>query len=101
MELEQRVKLARLILALAEDDREAVVAAYTAMGVRTKNMGEGYMIQKMLNSYARTEGTPGRKRGANGPPWLWKGHRLVPFEVDHKSSRNRENKTCPGFLSWR
>lgn len=41
MELEQRVKLARLILALAEDDREAVVAAYTAMGVRTKNMGEG------------------------------------------------------------
>ncbi|CAM9857266.1 unnamed protein product [Laminaria digitata] len=38
MELEQRVKLARLILALAEDDREAVVAAYTAMGVRTKNM---------------------------------------------------------------
>ena len=42
MELEQRVKLARLILALAEDDRGAVVAAYTAMGVRTKNMGEGH-----------------------------------------------------------
>lgn len=42
MELEQRVKLARLILALAEDDREAVVAAYTAMGVRTKNMGESH-----------------------------------------------------------
>lgn len=41
MELEQRVKLARLIVALADDDREQVVSAYTAMGIRTKRMGEG------------------------------------------------------------
>ncbi|CAM9173352.1 unnamed protein product [Pylaiella littoralis] len=38
MGLEQRVKLARLIVALDEDDREAVVAAYIDMGVRTKHM---------------------------------------------------------------
>lgn len=94
MELEQRVKLARLILALAEDDREAVVAAYTAMGVRTKNMGEGYTIHKNIDFVKcrfRTQGLKvprGRKRGPNGPPWLWKGHRLLiePFEVAHKSS---------------
>lgn len=61
MELEQRVKLARLILALAEDDRDAVVAAYTAMGVRTKNMGEGY-IYKMFRIRARGLKIP---RGAN------------------------------------
>lgn len=41
MELEQRVKLARLIVALADDDREQVVSAYTAMGIRTKRMGKG------------------------------------------------------------
>lgn len=40
MELEQRVKLARLIVALDEDDREAVVAAYIDMGIRTKRMSE-------------------------------------------------------------
>lgn len=41
MQLEERVKLARLIVALAEDDREGVVKAYTDMGVRTAKMGEG------------------------------------------------------------
>lgn len=40
MELEQRVKLARLIVALAEGDKEHVVSAYTDMGIRTKRMGE-------------------------------------------------------------
>lgn len=40
MGLEQRVQLARLIVALAEDDQEAVVKAYTDMGIRTKRMGE-------------------------------------------------------------
>lgn len=40
MALEQRVKLARLIVALDEDDKEAVVAAYIDMGIRTKRMGE-------------------------------------------------------------
>lgn len=40
MGLEHRVKLARLMVALAEDDRDAVVAAYTDMGVRTKRMGK-------------------------------------------------------------
>lgn len=40
MGLEERVKLARLIVALAEDDRPAVVKAYTDMGVRTKRMGQ-------------------------------------------------------------
>ena len=40
MELDQRVKLARLIVALDEDDRDAVVSAYVDMGVRTKRMGE-------------------------------------------------------------
>lgn len=44
MELEQRVKLARLIVALADDDREKVVSAYTAMGIRTKRMGEGDVL---------------------------------------------------------
>lgn len=40
MDLEKRVKLARLIVALEEDDRDKVVTAYTDMGVRTKRMGE-------------------------------------------------------------
>lgn len=40
MDLEQRVKLARLIVALADDDRDKVVSAYKGMGVVTKNMGE-------------------------------------------------------------
>lgn len=40
MELEQRVKLARLIVALDEGDKEAVVAAYIDMGIRTKRMGK-------------------------------------------------------------
>lgn len=40
MELEQRVKLARLMVALDEDNKEAVVAAYIDMGIRTKRMGE-------------------------------------------------------------
>lgn len=40
MELEERVKLARLIVALDEDDKDGVVAAYIDMGVRTKRMGE-------------------------------------------------------------
>eukprot|EP00903_Cladosiphon_okamuranus_P009325 g8894.t2 len=38
MDLEQRVKLARLMVALDEDDQEAVVAAYIDMGIRTKRM---------------------------------------------------------------
>lgn len=42
MELEQRVKLARLITALAEDDRERVVDAYKAMGIVTERMGEAW-----------------------------------------------------------
>lgn len=40
MELEQRVKLARLIVALEDDDRDKVVSAYKDMGVVTQNMGE-------------------------------------------------------------
>lgn len=40
MELDQRVKLAKLMVALDEDDKEAVVAAYIDMGIRTKRMGE-------------------------------------------------------------
>lgn len=40
MRLEERVKLARLIVALADDDKEAVVKAYTDMGFRTAKMGE-------------------------------------------------------------
>lgn len=40
MGVKERVKLARLIVALAEDDKSAVVKAYTEMGVRTKRMGK-------------------------------------------------------------
>lgn len=40
MGLEDRVRLARLIVALADDDKDAVVKAYTGMGVRTERMGE-------------------------------------------------------------
>ncbi|CAM9998246.1 unnamed protein product, partial [Ectocarpus sp. 12 AP-2014] len=38
MALEERVKLAKLIVALDEDDREGVVRAYIDMGIRTKRM---------------------------------------------------------------
>ncbi|CAM9270428.1 unnamed protein product [Discosporangium mesarthrocarpum] len=38
MTLPDRVKLARLVVALAEDDKEAVVGAYTDMGFKTKRM---------------------------------------------------------------
>ncbi|CAM9352985.1 unnamed protein product [Ascophyllum nodosum] len=38
MALDQRLKLARLIVALADDDRERVVDAYIDMGFVTKNM---------------------------------------------------------------
>lgn len=75
MELEQRVKLARLILALAKDDREAVVAAYTAMGVRTKNMGERHTGKVVGLAHPRSEGGTGNERASGGSSWLWKNCR--------------------------